>query len=98
MVIGIILVFLYAFNLLRTFTGQYTWYNKYYTMVYYLDIVASLLGIVTAFVLIYGAQKRSKSALVVYRFSAIFMIIPIMTRVVLVILRMQAITKNASGK
>ena len=91
-------MFLFAFNLLRAFTGKYTWYNKYYTMAYYLDIVASLLGIVSAFVLIYGAQKRSKSALVVYRFSAIFMIIPIMTRVILVILRMQAITEDPSGK
>ena len=92
------MVVLYIFNLIRAFTGKYTWYNKNYIMVYYLDIVASLLGIVSAFVLIYGAQKRSKSALVVYRFLAILMIIPIMTRIVLVILRMQAITKDASGK
>ena len=92
------MVVLYIFNIIRAFTGKYTWYNKYYTMMYYLDIVASLLGIISAFVLIYGAQKRSKSALVVYRFLAILMIIPIMTRIVLVILRMQAITKDASGK
>ena len=92
------MVVLYIFNLIRAFMGKYTWYNKYYTMVYYLDIIASLLGIVSASVLIYGAQKRSKSALVVYRFSALFMIIPIMTRVVLVILRMQAITEDTSGK
>ena len=92
------MVVLYIFNLIRAFTGKYTWYNKYYTMVYYLDIVASLLGIVSAFVLIYGAQKRSKSALVVYRFLALIMIIPIMTRIVLVILRMNAITEDSSSK
>ena len=67
-------------------------------MMYYLDIVASLMGIVSAFVLIYGAQKRSKSALVVYRFWALIMIIPIMTRIVLVILRMNAITEDSSSK
>ena len=98
MVIGIIMVVLYIFNLIRAFTGKYTWYNKYYTMMYYLDIVASLMGIVSAFVLIYGAQKRSKSALVVYRFLALIMIIPIMTRIVLVILRMNAITEDSSSK
>ena len=92
------MVVLFTFNIIRAFTGKYTWYNKYYTMMYYLDIVASLMGIVSAFVLIYGAQKRSKSALVVYRFLALIMIIPIMTRIVLVILRMQAITEDASGK
>ena len=92
------MVVLYIFNLIRAFTGKYTWYNKYYTMMYYLDIVASLMGIVSAFVLIYGAQKRSKSALVVYRFLALIMIIPIMTRIVLVILRMNAITEDSSSK
>ena len=92
------MVVLYTFNIIRAFTGKYTWHNKYYTMMYYLDIVASLMGIVSAFVLIYGAQKRSKSALVVYRFLALIMIIPIMTRVVLVILRMNAITEDSSSK
>ena len=92
------MVVLFTFNIIRAFTGKYTWYNKYYTMMYYLDIVASLMGIVSAFVLIYGAQKRSKSALVVYRFLALIMIIPIMTRVVLVILRMNAITEDSSSK
>ena len=92
------MVVLYTFNIIRAFTGKYTWYNKYYTMMYYLDIVASLMGIVSAFVLIYGAQKRSKSALVVYRFLALIMIIPIMTRIVLVILRMNAITEDSSSK
>ena len=92
------MVVLYIFNIIRAFTGKYTWYNKYYTMMYYLDIVASLMGIVSAFVLIYGAQKRSKSALVVYRFLALIMIIPIMTRIVLVILRMNAITEDSSSK
>ena len=92
------MVVLYIFNIIRAFTGKYTWYNKYYIMMYYLDIVASLMGIVSAFVLIYGAQKRSKSALVVYRFLALIMIIPIMTRIVLVILRMNAITEDSSSK
>ena len=92
------MVVLFTFNIIRAFTGKYTWYNKYYTMMYYLDIVASLMGIVSAFVLIYGAQKRSKSALVVYRFLALIMIIPIMTRIVLVILRMNAITEDSSSK
>ena len=92
------MVFCYIFNFIRVFVGKTTWYNVYYTCIYYLDIVASLLGIVIAFVLIYGTQKRSKSALVIYRISACFMVIPIMLRAIFVILRMQAISEDSSGK
>ena len=96
-IIGIILAVFHLLGLLVGL-GQNTLVTLYYTILYYFDIVANLLGMVSAYILIYGAYKRNSTALVVYTVSTIVMIIFLVVRTVFAILAVMDLTAYASNE
>ena len=97
LIIGIILAVFHFLGLLVGLS-QNTLVTLYYNILYYFDIVANLLGMVSAYILIYGAYKRNSTALVVYMVSTIVMIILLVVRTVLAILAVMDLTAFASNE
>ena len=97
LIIGIILAVFHFLGLLVGLS-QNTLVTLYYTILYYFDIVANLLGMVSAYILIYGAYKRNSTALMVYMVSTIVMIILLVVRTVFAILAVMDLTAFASNE